>query len=342
MSDKPAMKGDDHAAGGCCGQCGGAAPSARLQPRVAGEGMGHGARGALAGAAAKAGVEAGVEVARGAAPSARAGAVEAGTRSVFRIPGMDCPSEEQMIRLRLADAPVAALAFDLAGRRLTVDHDGDPAAILARLVPLGYGAELAESRALAAGEAQAAAPADDAAEARVLWILLAINAAMFVIELGAGLWARSAGLIADAMDMFADAAVYGVALYAVGRAARHKLAAARLAGVLQLVLALGALAEVVRRMLAGAMPEPVGMMGIALLALAANVACLVLIARHREGGVHMKASYIFSANDVIANLGVIGAGALVAWLGAPWPDWIIGLLIAAVVLAGAVRILRLR
>ncbi|HRO35732.1 cation transporter [Thauera sp.] len=263
-------------------------------------------------------------------------------RSVFRIPGMDCPSEEQMIRMRLADAPVAALKFDLAGRCLTVDHDGDAAQILARLVPLGYGAELAESRVLAVGEAQAAAPGDDAAEARVLWILLAINAAMFVIELGAGLWARSAGLIADAMDMFADAAVYGVALYAVGRAARHKLAAARLAGVLQLVLALGALAEVVRRMLVGAMPEPVGMMGIALLALAANVACLVLIARHREGGVHMKASYIFSANDVVANLGVIGAGALVAWLGTPWPDWIIGLLIAAVVLAGAVRILRLR
>ncbi|MBP8923949.1 MAG: cation transporter [Thauera sp.] len=332
----------DHGAGACCGQCGGAAPKPRLQPRVAGDGegvgVGHGLRGALAGAAAKASVEA----ALAAAPAARAGTVEARTRSVFRIPGMDCPSEEQMIRLRLADAPVAALAFDLAARRLTVDHDGDPQAILARLVPLGYGAELAESRALAAGEAQAAAPGDDAAEARVLWILLAINAAMFVIELGAGLWARSAGLIADAMDMFADAAVYGVALYAVGRAARHKLAAARLAGVLQLVLALAALAEVARRMLAGAMPEPVGMMGIALLALAANVACLVLIARHREGGVHMKASYIFSANDVIANLGVIGAGALVAWLGTPWPDWVIGLLIAAVVLAGAVRILRLK
>ena len=342
MSEKPSMDHVDHGAGACCGQCGGAAPKPRLQPRVAGDGegvgVGHGLRGALAGAAAKASVEA----ALAAAPAARAGTVEARTRSVFRIPGMDCPSEEQMIRLRLANAPVAALAFDLAGRRLTVDHDGDPAQILARLVPLGYGAELAESRALAEGEAQAAAPADDAAEARVLWTLLAINALMFVVELGAGIWAHSAGLIADAMDMFADAAVYGVALYAVGRAARHKLAAARLAGVLQLVLALGALAEVARRMLAGAMPEPVGMMGIALLALAANVACLVLIARHREGGVHMKASYIFSANDVIANLGVIGAGALVAWLGTPWTDWVIGLLIAAVVLAGAVRILRLK
>lgn len=296
------MDGEDHGAGGCCGTCGGAAPKPRLQPLAA---------------------------------------AEARTRSVFRIPGMDCPSEEQMIRLRLADAPVAALAFDLAGRRLTVDHDGDPQAILARLVPLGYGAELAESHTLAADEAAPAAPADDAAEARVLWILLALNAVMFVVELGAGIWARSAGLVADAMDMFADAAVYGVALYAVGRAARYKLGAARLAGGLQLVLALGALAEVVRRIVGDATPEPIGMMGIALLALAANVACLVLIARHREGGVHMKASYIFSANDVVANLGVIVAGVLVAWTGSAWPDWIIGLVIGAVVLTGAVRILRL-
>ncbi|ENO88274.1 MAG TPA: cation transporter [Thauera aminoaromatica] len=296
------MDGEDLGAGGCCGTCGGAAPKPRLQPLAA---------------------------------------AEARTRSVFRIPGMDCPSEEQMIRLRLAEAPVAALAFDLAGRRLTVDHDGDPQAILARLVPLGYGAELAESHTLAADEAAPAAPADDAAEARVLWILLALNAVMFVVELGAGIWARSAGLVADAMDMFADAAVYGVALYAVGRAARYKLGAARLAGGLQLVLALGALAEVVRRIVGDATPEPIGMMGIALLALAANVACLVLIARHREGGVHMKASYIFSANDVVANLGVIVAGVLVAWTGSAWPDWIIGLVIGAVVLTGAVRILRL-
>ena len=332
------MNGEDHGAGGCCGQCGGAAPKPRLQPLATGDGARRGALGGVAGAAAAGGMAA----APGVGLAVRLGAAAARTRSVFCIPGMDCPSEEQMIRMRLADAPVAALKFDLAGRRLTVDHDGDAAQILARLVPLGYGAELAESRALAEGEAQAAAPADDAAEAHVLWILLAINALMFVVELGAGLWARSAGLIADAMDMFADAAVYGVALYAVGRAARHKLAAARLAGVLQMVLALGALAEVVRRIVTGAMPEPVGMMGIALLALAANVACLALIARHREGGVHMKASYIFSANDVIANLGVIGAGALVAWLGTPWPDWIIGLLIAAVVLTGAVRILRLK
>ena len=114
MSDKPSMNGDDHAAGGCCGQCGGAVPRPRLQ-----------------------------RLATGAGPAVRLGSAAARTRSVFRIPGMDCPSEEQMIRMRLADAPVAALKFDLAGRRLTVDHDGDPEQILARLVPLGYGADLA-------------------------------------------------------------------------------------------------------------------------------------------------------------------------------------------------------
>jgi len=263
-------------------------------------------------------------------------------RSVFRIPAMDCPSEEQMIRLRLADAQVAVLRFDLAGRRLTVEHGGEADAILARLLPLGYGAELVESTPLQSGEAVVAPELKDAAEARVLWTLLAINALMFLVELGAGLWVRSAGLVADAMDMFADAAVYGVALYAVGRAAQHKLAAARLAGGLQLLLALAALGETGRRMLIGVSPEPLGMVGISLLALAANIACLWLISRHRDGGVHMKASYIFSANDVIANLGVIIAGVLVAWIGSPWPDWVIGLLIAAVVGLGALRILRLR
>ena len=84
------------------------------------------------------------------------------------------------------------------------------------------------------------------------------------------------------------------------------------------------------------------MMGIALLALVVNATCLAVLARHREGGVHMRASWIFSTNDVIANLGVILAGALVAWTGTNTPDLIIGTLIALVVLNGARRILRLR
>lgn len=178
-------------------------------------------------------------------------------------------------------------------------------------------------------------------EAETLRWLLAINATMFVIEIVAGWLAESTGLIADSLDMFADAAVYGIALYAVGHAGRQ-LHAARLSGWLQLLLALGVLIEVLRRWLAGSAPEPVPMMGIALLALVANVACMALLAKHRDGGAHMQASWIFSTNDVLANLGVILAGALVAWTGSNVPDLLIGTLIGLLVLNGARRILRLK
>lgn len=179
------------------------------------------------------------------------------------------------------------------------------------------------------------------AEAKTLRWLLAINAAMFVVEIVAGWLAQSTGLIADSLDMFADATVYGLALYAVGHAGRQ-LHAARLSGWLQLLLALGVLGEVLRRWLTGSAPEPLPMMGIALLALAANVACMVLLAKHREGGAHMRASWIFSTNDVLANLGVILAGALVAWSGSNVPDLVIGTLIGLLVLNGARRILGLK
>ena len=262
-------------------------------------------------------------------------------RSVFRIPGMDCPAEEQMIRLRLADMPVTSLEFDLPGRHLVVCHSGDASTILKRLVPLGYGAELVESRSIPTSEI-AVATENEATEARTLWVLLTINAVMFVIEMVAGWWGDSVGLISDGVDMFADAAVYGVALYAVGRGARHKMSAAKLAGTLQLLLALTALGKVGRRAFAGSFPEELTMVGISLLALAANISCLALISRHRQDGVHMRASYIFSANDVLANLGVIIAGILVAMTGSPIPDWTIGTLIGVLVLVGAFRILRLR
>ena len=198
-----------------------------------------------------------------------------------------------------------------------------------------------ESTATPSGCSCGCAAAAAKAEARTLRWLLAINAVMFVVELVTGWLAQSTGLIADSLDMFADAAVYGLALYAVGHAGRQ-LRVARLAGWVELLLALGALTEVLRRWLTGSAPEPLPMMGIALLALAANVTCMVLLAKHRDGGAHMKASWIFSTNDVFANLGVIIAGALVAWTGSNVPDLVIGALIGLLVLNGAWRILRLR
>jgi len=142
--------------------------------------------------------------------------------------------------------------------------------------------------------------------------------------------------------MFADAAVYGLALYAVGHSVRMKLKAAHFSGWLQMILALGALSEVIRRFIFGSEPLSILMMSFGFIALIANSLCLVLINKQKDSGVHMKASWIFSANDVIANVGVIVAGVLVAWTGSRYPDLVIGLIIGLIVLNGARRILQLR
>ena len=272
-----------------------------------------------------------------------AGRAAGGGAGVFSPPpvsGQGRPPGGQVVPPRLAHVAPRYLRFDLPGRTLEIGHAGDVQAVIDRLMPLGFGAELQDSRPLEPGWEKAAP--DDAAEARVLWQLLSINALMFVVEMLAGWWANSAALVADAADMLADAAVYGVALLAVGRDTESKRWSARLSGLLQLGLGVGTLTETGRRVLAGHSPDEAVMIGVSLLALAANVLCLVLVSKHRDQGVHMRASYIFSANDVLANLGVILAALLVGWTASPLADWIIGGLIGSMILLGAIRILRLR
>ncbi len=262
------------------------------------------------------------------------------TRTLIAIPRMDCPSEERLVRMALDGLDgVEELRFDLQGRILSVTHRGEPGPLLAKLEPLGLGARVVESAE--AGPAEEAAP-EVRDEAGTLRILLGINAVLFLVEIAAGWLAQSTGLIADSLDMLADAFVYGLGLWAVGRASAAKLRAAHASGVLQALLAAGVFVDVARRWVVGSTPEPPAMIGISALALAGNVSCLLLLARHRHGGAHMKASWIFSTNDVLANLGVMAAGALVAATGSRLPDLVIGTLVAALVLLGAVRILRLR
>ena len=180
----------------------------------------------------------------------------------------------------------------------------------------------------------------DKSEHRVLIALLLINGIMFFAELGVGWWAQSTALIADALDMLADAMVYGVGLYAVGKSLLVKVHAARISGTLQVLLGLLVLVDIVRRLIVGSEPVSILMMSMGIIALIANVTCLILIAKHREGEVHMRASWIFSKNDVIANLGVILAGGLVAWTGSRLPDLVIGLLVALLVIRGGILILQ--
>ena len=182
--------------------------------------------------------------------------------------------------------------------------------------------------------------AKNAAQRRVLGYLLLINGTMFVLEVITGVLAQSTALIADSLDMLADAAVYGISLYAVGRSSIYKTRAASFSGILQITLAGLVLLDVIRKFISGSAPESALMISIGFIALMANVSCLWLLAKHRKGEVHMRASWIFSKNDVIANLGVIIAGLLVTFTRSQLPDLIIGLAITVFVLRGGIQILQ--
>lgn len=264
----------------------------------------------------------------------------------FHVAHMDCPAEEQLVRMQLAgNDAVKRLAFDLQARTVVVTHAGDEAEIERQMQALNLGAMVVERSQADAATLANELSSDLAGEARqrkFLLIVLAINAALFVVELGAGWLAGSLGLVADSLDMLADALVYGLSLYAVGKAARHKRAVAQISGWFQLSLAVFGLVEVVRRFLgAGEEPNFSLMIGISLLALAGNVASLLVLQRAASREVHMQASWIFTTNDVLVNLGVIVAGALVAVTGSQWPDLVVGAAVFCLVAYGAWRILKL-
>ena len=261
-------------------------------------------------------------------------------KSVFAIPKMDCAAEERLVRLALAGQDdVRSIEADLAARRLTVVHEGPPGVVDAALRSLNLGSRLVDTTDASLIDLTPGPSQEE--EARTLTIVLAINAGMFIGEASGALLADSSALLADSLDMFADAAVYGLALFGVHRARATQLKAARMSGVMQLLLAAGALAEVVRRFVFGSEPEAPLMVAVAVAALAANATSMWLLARHRHGGAHMRASWIFTTNDVIANLGVIVAAGLVLVLGSNVPDLVVATGIALIVLNGAIRILRL-
>ena len=181
--------------------------------------------------------------------------------------------------------------------------------------------------------------AKNATERRVLWIALALNAAMAVIGGVAGWIAHSTGLLADALDMLSDATAYAIGLIAIGRTAGFKANAAWRSGSILLLLGFGILIEVGRRIMHGAEPHSGWMISIASLSLAVNVYVLRLLAPMKSGEVHLRATWLFTCADVVANLGVILAGLLVLWIGSPYPDFIIGILIGLYVIKEALEIL---
>lgn len=177
-------------------------------------------------------------------------------------------------------------------------------------------------------------------ERRVLRIALGLNAAMAVIGGVAGWVAQSTGLLADALDMLSDATAYAIALLAIGRSVLFKIRAATLSGGILFVLGVAVLFEVGRRVNYGAEPLSEWMIATALLSLAVNLTVLRLLAPMKSGEVHLRATWLFTRADVVANVGVILAGLLIYWLSVPYPDYVIGTLIGLYVIKEAVEILR--
>lgn len=175
---------------------------------------------------------------------------------------------------------------------------------------------------------------------RILLLVFALNALLFVGLGIAGWMADSSALLANALDNASDAVVYLISFLAVGRALIWKTGAARASGIMLLVFAGGLLLDVLRRTVMGT--EPVGwtMMSMAVVAAVVNLVCLELIRRQSSDDVNMKAAETFSFNDFASNGGILVAGGLVLWLDQSWPDLLVGLIVAAIAVKGGIEILR--
>jgi Co/Zn/Cd efflux system component len=259
-------------------------------------------------------------------------------KTIFKISKMDCPSEENLIKMKLSDIDgIKQLNFDLEHRFLTVFHlnNIDPIQNAIKQLNLNESIISSEETDLILDESQTN-------QSKLLWVVLSINFIFFLIEMSTGIISKSMGLVADSLDMLADSFVYGLSLLAVGGTVLKKKRIAKYAGYFQLILATIGVIEVIRRFLGfEAIPVFSTMIIVSIFALLANGACLYVLQRSKSTEAHMQASMIFTSNDVIINLGVIVAGVLVHWLNSGMPDLIVGIIVFALVIQGAFRILKL-
>jgi len=170
---------------------------------------------------------------------------------------------------------------------------------------------------------------------RVLWAALWINAAMFCIEIAAGLQSGSVSLLADAVDFFGDAANYGVSLLVLGMALHWRARAALLKGLTMGAFGLFVLGKAAWSAASGVVPEPATMGAIGALALAVNVAVALMLYAWREGDANMRSVWLCSRNDAIGNLAVLAAALGVFGTGSAWPDLAVAVVMAALALTAA-------
>ena len=175
---------------------------------------------------------------------------------------------------------------------------------------------------------------------RVVGAVLWINVIMFLVEATAGLVSHSTALLADSVDMLGDAIVYGFSLYVIGRGSVWLGRAALLKGGIMAVFGIGVGVHVAFKTVYGLVPTAGVMGAVGILALIANLSCLILLWQHRSDDINMQSAWVCSRNDVIGNTGVLLGALAVHLTGSPWPDILIGLLIAIIFVRSAVAIIR--
>lgn len=252
---------------------------------------------------------------------------------------MDCLSEEQMIRMKLGGLEtICLLKFDIPNRLLEVYHTDNYDKIFQRLGSLNF-----DTTVLSTEIVKGIDTTDNIEkEKKLLWQVLFINFFFFLLEILTGIIANSMGLVADSLDMLADSIVYGLALFAVGGSVTRKRNIAQTGGYFQMILAILGCLEIFRRFLGfGEVPNFQTMIVISFWALIGNSLCLYLLQKSKSREAHMRASMIFTSNDVIVNIGVIAAGGLVYFTHSKLPDLVIGIIVFILVGRGAYRILKL-
>ena len=174
---------------------------------------------------------------------------------------------------------------------------------------------------------------------KVLQIVLTINAVMFLVEGVAGTLAHSTSLMADALDMFGDALVYGLSIYVITSDSRKQASASMVKGLFMLFLGIVVLGEAVYKVLNPIIPDASTIGIIGAIALMANLVCFFMLYTHREDNLNMSSTWLCSRNDLIANVGVLFAGLLTYILASRWPDIIVGVLIAGLFLKSAIHVI---
>ncbi|CAL2081487.1 Cation efflux family protein [Tenacibaculum sp. 190524A02b] len=261
-------------------------------------------------------------------------------KTIFEITKMDCPSEENLIRMKLDGiSSIVNLDFDIPNRKLIVFHNEDVVDQIEKsILELNLG-----GKKILTEQTDKTDFKENTNQKKLLWYVLVINFAFFIIEITTGIVSKSIGLVADSLDMLADSFVYGISLFAVGGTLKRKKRIAKLAGYFQIILAIIGFIEVLRRFYGEEkLPDFSTMIIVSVFALIANGICLYILQKSKsKQEAHMKASMVFTSNDVIINLGVIIAGFLVSWLNSSTPDLIIGTIVFLLVVQGAFRILKL-